>query len=142
MRLCSAVLLAFVLASALLAQTPAAPVAPAAPGDKLAVLWTSADPEVALNVCFMYAHNAKRYKWFDEIVLIVWGPSAALLAKNPELQAEVKSMIADGIKVEACLACADRYKVTEDLRKMGVDVKYMGKPLTEMLKGGWKVLTF
>jgi hypothetical protein len=40
------------------------------------------------------------------------------------------------------LACADRYEVTEDLRKLGVDVKYMGKPLTEMLKGGWKVLTF
>ncbi len=142
MRLFYSVVFAFVLASALLAQTPAAPAAPAAPGDKLAVLWTSGDPEVALNVCFMYTHNAKKFKWFDEIVLIVWGPSAGLLAKNAALQEEVKSMIADGIKVEACLACADRYKVTEDLRKMGVDVKYMGKPLTEMLKGGWKVLTF
>ena len=142
MRLLSSVVLVSVLASTLLAQTPAAPVAPAAPSDKLAVLWTSGDPDVALNVCFMYTHNTKKFKWFDEIVLIVWGPSAGLLAKNPELQAEVKSMIADGIKVEACLVCADRYKVTEDLRKMGIDVKYMGRPFTEMLKGGWKVLTF
>lgn len=133
--------LVVILTSALLAQSAPAPVANG-PGDRLAVLWTSGDPEVARNVCFMYTHNAKRLKWFDEIVLIVWGPSAALLAKNGELQAEVKAMIADGIKVEACLACADRYKVTEDLRKMGVDVKYMGKPLTQMLKDGWKVLTF
>jgi len=90
----------------------------------------------------MYTHNAKRHKWFDEVVLIVWGPSTGLLAKDAGVQAELKSMIADGVKVEACLACADRYKATEDLRKMGVDVKYMGEPLTEMLKGDWKVLTF
>ncbi len=90
----------------------------------------------------MYTHNAKTHKWFDEVVLIVWGPSTALLAKDAGVQAELKSMIADGVKVEACLACADRYKATEDLRKMGVDVKYMGEPLTEMLKGDWKVLTF
>jgi hypothetical protein len=43
-----------------------------------------------------------------------------LRAKSPELQAEVRSMIADGIKVEACLACADRYKATEDQRKTGI----------------------
>jgi hypothetical protein len=140
MRLLSSVVLLLVLACALPAQTP--PAAPAVSGDKLAVLWSSADPDVAHNVCLLYTHNAKKRKWFDEVVLIVWGPSAGLLAKDAALQAEVKSMIADGIKVEACLACADRYRATEELRKMGVDVKYMGVPLTEMLKGGWKVLTF
>jgi hypothetical protein len=142
MRFLFSVVLLLVFACALPAQAPAATAAPAASGDKLAVLWSSADPDVAHNVCLLYTHNAKKRKWFDEVVLIVWGPSAGLLAKDAALQAEVKSMIADGIKVEACLACADRYKATEELRKMGVDVKYMGVPLTEMLKGGWKVLTF
>ena len=47
--------------------------------NKLAVLWTSGDPDVADNVCFMYTHNAKKQKWFDEVTLIVWGPSAKLL---------------------------------------------------------------
>ncbi len=140
MYLLTCILLPVVLGASLLAQSSGSP-APAAT-DRLAVIWTSGDPEVAHSVCFMYTHNAKKRKWFHEIVLIVWGPSASLLAKNGELQAEVKSMIADGIKVEACLACTDRYKVTEDLRKIGVDVKYMGEPLTKMLKDGWKVLTF
>ena len=47
---------------------------------KLAVLWTSGDPDVAHNVAFMYAHTAKKVGWFGEVTLIVWGPSQRLLA--------------------------------------------------------------
>ena len=53
---------------------------------RLAVLWTSGDPEVAHKVCFMYTHAAKRSSWFDEVLLIVWGPSSRLLAADIELQ--------------------------------------------------------
>ncbi len=109
---------------------------------QLAVIWTSGDPEVANKVCFMYTHNAKKAKWFDEVALIVWGPSAKLLATNKELQAAIKSMIADGVKIQACQACSDSYGVSDQLRSLGIEVKYMGKPLTDMLKQGWKVLTF
>jgi len=114
---------------------------PAEPS-RLAVVWSSADPEVAKRVCFMYTHNAKKQKWFDEVTLVVWGPSARLLASDKDLQAELKAMQDDGVRVQACLACADSYGVTEPLRKLGIDVRYMGKPLTDMLKQGWKVLTF
>jgi hypothetical protein len=109
---------------------------------RLAVIWSSADPDVAKRVCFMYTGAAKRQKWFDEVTLIVWGPSARLLAGDKDLQADVKAMAADGVVVVACLACADSYGVTAQLRSLGLDVKYMGKPLTDMLKTGWKVLTF
>jgi len=109
---------------------------------RLAVVWTSGDPEVAKRVCFMYTLNAKKQKWFDEVTLIVWGPSAKLLSENKDLQSEVKAMQDAGVKVQACLACADSYGVTEPLRRLGIDVRYMGKPLTDMLKQGWKVLTF
>ena len=109
---------------------------------KLVVLWTSGDPEVAEKVCFMYTHNAKIQGWFDEVTLVVWGPSAKLLAQNPDLQKRVKAMIEDGIKVEACVACADMYGVAQDLRDMGIDVKGMGVPLTGYLKSGAKMLNF
>lgn len=112
------------------------------PDGRLAVIWTSGDPEVAHRVCFMYTQNAKKQKWFDEVTLIVWGPSARLLAGDKDLQAKVKAMIGDGVKVQACLACADSYGVTQQLRDLGIEVKYMGKPLTDLLKQGWKVLTF
>ena len=110
--------------------------------DKLVVVWTSDDPYVAERVAFMYTHNAKKNAWFKEVTLIVWGPSAKLISENTKLQEEVKSMQADGIVVEACIACTNAYGVTEDLRKLGYNVKGMGKPLTDYLKSGAKVLTF
>jgi hypothetical protein len=109
---------------------------------RLAVIWTSSDPDVAHRVCFMYTDNAKKQKWFDEVTLIVWGPSARLLAGDKDLQTKIKGMLEDGVKVQACLACADSYGVTDRLRALGIDVKYMGKPLTDLIKQGWHILTF
>lgn len=109
---------------------------------RLAVLWTSGDPEVATKVAFMYTLNAKRQGWFDEVTLIVWGPSAKLLSENQELQQAVAGMAEVGVEVVACKACADSYGVSETLVGIGIDVKYMGQPLTEMLKGDWEVITF
>lgn len=43
----------------------------------------------------------------------------------------------------ACRACADAYGVTWALEGLGIEVKYMGQPLTEVLKAEeWKLLTF
>lgn len=109
---------------------------------KLAVLWTSGDPEVAKKVCFMYTLNAKKQSWFDEVVLIIWGPSAKLLTENSELQETIKKMQDTGVKIEACLACANMDGIAEKLTEMQIDVKYMGVPLTNYLKSDWKVLSF
>jgi len=109
---------------------------------QLCVVWSSADPDVARNVCFMYTLNAKRAGWFDVVHLVVWGPSAKLLAESPELQAEVKAMREVGVVTEACIACASRYGVDGKLKALGLDVKGMGEPLSNRLKGDWKVITF
>ncbi|WP_197092805.1 hypothetical protein [Labilibaculum euxinus] len=53
---------------------------------KLAVVWTSGDRDVALKMVFMYTYNAKKMGWWDEINLIVWGPSSKLLCEDAELQ--------------------------------------------------------
>ena len=113
----------------------------ATPEDSLVVLWTSGDREVALNMAFMYTLNAKRREWWRDVRLIVWGPSAKLLSEDQELQAEVTKMRDAGVVLEACKACADRYGVSADLEQLGIDVRYMGIPLTEYLKKGRHVLT-
>ena len=109
---------------------------------KLAVLWTSADSEVAHNVAFMYAHNAKKVGWFDEVTLIVWGPSQRNLVGDKKLQEAIKAMQKDGVVVEACIACAMNYGLVEELKALGITVRGMGIPLTNYLKNGWKVLVF
>lgn len=109
--------------------------------NKLGLIWTTGDREVALNMLFMYAHNSKKRAWWDDVRLIVWGPSAKLLTEDKELQDQIKQMAADGVQVWACKACADRYGVSQTLEKMGILVVYVGEPLTQMLKTDWKVLT-
>ena len=109
---------------------------------RLAVLWASGDPEVAKNVCFMYTHNAKRNGWFDQVQLIVWGPSAQLLCDSEPLQDAIHQMKDDGVQVTACIACAKNYGLVERLWELGIEVKGMGQPLSAMLKDGWHVLTF
>ena len=106
----------------------------------LVVLWSSADREVALKMAFMYTRNAKRQGGWEEVTFIVWGPSARLLSEDGELQEKVKEMKALGVLLEACKACTDMYGVSEALEKIGVDVKYMGTPLTEYLKEDRAVL--
>ena len=108
---------------------------------KLAVLWTSDDPNLAEKMAFMYTYNAKKQGWFDEVVLIVWGPSAKLLSENKMIQDYVKDMQEVGVVVEACMACARMYDVDEKLLELGIDVKGMGVPLSDYLKEGWKTLS-
>ena len=110
--------------------------------DKLVILWTSDNPELAKTMVFMYAYNAIRANWFKEVTLIIWGPSAKLAAEDEEIQKEIAQMKGVGVKIEACIQCARMYGVNAKLRELGYDVKGMGAPLTDFLKQNYKVLTF
>ena len=109
--------------------------------DSLIVLWTSGDPEVALKMVFMYTLNCKLQGWWNEVTLIVWGPSAKILSENPQLQRVIQKMKDAGVILEACKACADLYHVSPKLKELGIDVKYMGQHLTEYLKSDKVVLS-
>lgn len=110
--------------------------------NNLHVLWTSADKEVALNMIFMYVLNAKKNRWWDDINLIVWGPSARLVAEDSQIAGEVIELLHAGIQIEACKACSDIYGVSDRLSSLGIHVKYMGVSLTGYMKSNEKTLTF
>jgi hypothetical protein len=110
--------------------------------EQLVILWTNNNKEVFQNMIAMYAINSIKEGWLKEVRLIIWGPSVKLAAEDTQIQTEILEMLDTGITVEACKACADIYGVSEKLEKLGVDVKYMGEPLTEILKSNQKVLTF
>lgn len=109
--------------------------------DKLVILWTTSDRETAERMVFMYAYNSKVRGWWDEVCLILWGASQRILCEDPELQEEILKLKKAGVEVLACIACAELYGLTDNLREMGIEVKSMGPPLTEMLKQGLKVLS-
>jgi hypothetical protein len=53
----------------------------------------------------------------------------------------IQKMKEAGVILEACKACADLYCVSSKLEDLGIDVKYMGQPLTEYLKSDRIVLS-
>lgn len=108
----------------------------------LCIIWSSSDPEVADNLVFMYARNSLKKLWWDKVRLIIWGPSARLAAEDGRVRAGLTGMMADGVEVWACRACADNYGVTPALEAAGFNVLYVGEPFTEMLQSGWTHLTF
>ncbi len=103
----------------------------------LVVLWVTQDKEAAQNMVLMYTKNSRLKGWWDKVRLVVWGPSAKLLANDADLQGELRELKSAGVELLACKACADRYGVSEKLNQLGIEVIYMGAPYTEMLKEGW-----
>ena len=109
--------------------------------EKLVIVWSSADREVALYMVFMYISTSKQLGMWDDITLVVWGPSAKLLSEDEALQIHIKHMIELGVVVKACKMCSDSYGVSHKLEKLGIIVKYM-KELTDYIKEGRNILTF
>ena len=105
------------------------------------ILWTTGDKDTATKMVLMYSLNAKINEWWQEIVLLVWGSSAKLVAEDKEIQQELEEMMEIGIKVMACKECSDRLKVTTELEEVGIDVTHTGKLLTDWLKSGKNILT-
>jgi len=110
--------------------------------DHLYILWTHSNKEAFMNMIAMYTYNSKKENWWKEVTLIIWGPSAKLVSEDTQVQIELFELKHAGVEILACKACSDSYNVSESLIKLGVDVKYMGMPLTNLLKSDCKVLTF
>ncbi|MEJ2595291.1 MAG: DsrE family protein [bacterium] len=89
----------------------------------------------------MYALNAKKLGWWQEVTLIIWGASARLAGHDELIQLKLKELLSSGIRIEACKACASDLGVENILKDLGVDVKYWGQQLTALLKDGKKLIT-
>ena len=112
-------------------------------GDQsLFIIWSSSDPEVAHNLVFMYAHNSLAQGWWERVRLVIWGPSARLACEDSSVSDKLRTMMADGVEVLACRACVENYGLSEQLEDLGVEVVYVGRPVTDMLRQGWHQMTF
>ena len=107
----------------------------------LYLLWTNDNPITAEKMVFMYTINALLHGWWEKVTLIVWGAPAKLVSENDDIQKKVKEALDAGVHITACKACADQLGVSADLKKLGIEVKYWGEPLTEILKNDGKLLT-
>lgn len=109
--------------------------------DHLYILWTNGDPVTADKMVFMYALNSLKKGWWSEVTVIVWGAPAKLIADNEGVRTGVTKLMAGGVHVTACKACADQLGVTGTLEGIGIEVIYWGEPLTAVIKSEYPLLT-
>ncbi|MEJ5168486.1 MAG: DsrE family protein [Arcobacteraceae bacterium] len=110
--------------------------------NKLLIVWSSGEIEVAKKLVLLYGSVMLPRKYWDEAVIMLWGPSAKLVAQNLELQEKVKNCMATGVKFNVCVVCSDEYGVTKDLENLGIEPIHTGEMLTNALQSDWKVITF
>lgn len=109
--------------------------------EKLNILWTTDNRDTIFNMLIMYVTNAKSHGWWKEVNLIIWGASAKIVGSDTQIQTEIIEMIRSGVTIEACRDCAETFGVAETFEKLGINVHYMGIPLTDYLKADEKMLT-
>ncbi len=110
-------------------------------GTELNVLWTTGDAITSETMVMLYTINAKKRDWFEQVNIIIWGASAVLIAENTKIQKLVKEALSAGVKIEACLHCADQLNVSDKLREIGVSLDYMGVQLSDIIKNRKNLLT-
>lgn len=110
--------------------------------DKLLIVWSSQDIEVAKKMVLLYSSVILERGYWDEATLMVWGPSAKLLANTPELHPFIEKIKASGVQLVVCVVCSDDYGVTQTLQELGIKPIHTGELLTHALKEGYRTITF
>ena len=110
--------------------------------NKLLIVWSTEEIEVAKKMVLLYSGVVLPRGYWDEAILMIWGPSARLLSENTELQDKLKEISGTGVQLQACVVCTDEYGVSQKLKKLGVELIHTGEILTQALQSDWKTITF
>jgi len=103
---------------------------------KIVVIISTSDAEKARTGA-MYAINALKHGWMEEVNIFFFGPAQDLLLEDAELQnylQEYKSMQESAV---ACKYISDRDKKSEQIRALGIKVEYVGKTISDYINEGY-----
>jgi len=109
--------------------------------NKLNILWTNDNPITAEHMVMMYSKNAMLQRWWKDITVIIWGATAKLIAEDSNIQKLIKDAQKAGVEFVACLACASNLGTVDKLTDLGIDLKYMGVDLTNIIKEQQHLIT-
>jgi len=89
----------------------------------------------------MYAANAARNGWLEEVRVIFFGPAEGLLIADEEV-AEAAAELPGLISPAFCKAIADREGISEQIEERGYAVEYVGRQISELIGQGYVPLVF
>lgn len=104
--------------------------------DRIIAIISSAEPGKARTGA-MYAVNALKYGWLEDVKLYFFGPAEALLLKDTELQQLLREYQQMEETAVACRFIAEREGTGEQIAGLGVQVEYVGKMISDLIKEGY-----
>ena len=104
--------------------------------DKLLVIISSSDVFKA-RTGIVYATNALKHGWIDDLRLVVFGPAEQVLLQDAGLQEALHEFMEQNQQVAACKAISDMTGASEGLIRMGLQVQYIGELVSNLVKEGY-----
>lgn len=109
--------------------------------DKLLIVLSSADKEVAQQFPLLYSSVALPREYWKKVHLMFWGPSIKLLQKK-KIQKQIKAIQETGVTMSACIVCVQEYGMKKELKQLNIKVNHTGELLTKALKkSSYSVIT-
>ena len=107
---------------------------------KVMIIVSTAEKDKALTG-IMYAVNAQKNKWVDDLKVIFFGPFENLICED-EGVAQAASKLMDYETPIACKYLSDRDGISENLEKLGVNVDYVGSLISGYIEEGYTPMVF
>jgi len=107
---------------------------------KVLVIVSTSEKQKALTG-IMYAVNAQKNKWVEDLRVIFFGPFENLLCEDEEV-AKAAARLQDYETPIACKFLSDRDGISEKLEKMGVNVDYVGALISGYIAEGYTPMVF
>ena len=102
---------------------------------KLLIIVATGEREKAMTA-LMYAANAMKRNWLDDIKVVYFGPSEKLMVDDPIIRDQAQEIAEAGGSM-ACKYISDRDGVSEKIEELGVRVEYVGSIVSGLIKDGY-----
>ncbi len=103
---------------------------------KLLVIISTEEEEKALTG-LMFAYNTFLNGWVESLELFFFGPSEKLIAKSEKMREYLNDFVELKGTPIACKFIADRDGNTDELKKLGLEVEYVGEKITNLINDGF-----
>ncbi len=104
--------------------------------DKIVLIISTSDAGKARTGA-MYALNALKHGWMEEVKIILFGPAQDLLLEDVELQELLKEYQEIEDAAVACKFISDRDEKNEQLSEIGIQVEYVGEMISNYIHEGY-----
>lgn len=107
---------------------------------KVLIIISTGEKEKAMTG-MMYAANALKYKWIDNIKVVFFGPVEKLISQDKDLQEYAAKIIQYETPV-ACKYISDNEEISANLQNLGYKVDYVGSLISDYITDGYVPMVF